>query len=94
MFLELVVLELVVSGAVWVEHVWTQARDSGNIVGNVGGGEPGHGFQGTVHVPGNEADLSDSFEEMHNKWNSCLCYFIKVVGIESVSKLKKQIPIF
>ena len=69
-------------------------QDSGNIVGNVGGGEPGCGFQGTVCVAGNEADLSDSFEEIHSKWNSCLCYFIKVVRIESVSKLKKQIPIF
>ena len=60
----------------------------------LGGREPARGFHGTVRVAGNEADLSDRFEEIHGKWNSCLCYFIKVVGIKSVSKLKKQIPIF
>ena len=69
-------------------------HDSGNVVANLGGGGEGGHFLGTVGVAGHEDDMSDSYEEIQGKCNSCLLYLIKLFHIESVSKIKKQIPIF
>ena len=60
-------------GSVSVAGVGTIC-DSGNVVANLGGGGGGGPFHGTVGVAGHQDDMSDSYEEIQGKCNSCLLY--------------------